>query len=203
MFNDLIKNSSYDVFIPSLQDYIKFKPLNILQYKKIIANSYNNNLLSLGFKSTLFEILEDNKSTSNFVPTEFDLYTYGLYVRYYDISNYYKGYEIVLKKPTNYTTADNSAIKFYIPSIQEFFEYVEYINNLESKTENSLLIGELAKYADFKQHTFLEKIQKIKTFSINDINNHLKNIDTYKQAIKDLLRVDSIYLPFNSALILE
>lgn len=203
MFDELIKNSNYNVFIPSLQNYVKFKPLNILQYKKIIASSYNN-VLNLGFKLSLFEILENNKLDSNFIPTEFDLYVYGLYVRYYDVSEYYKQQEISLKQPLNYTAANNFKIKFCIPTIQQFFDYTKYVNGLISKTKNDLLISELAKYADFEQLIFSEKIEHLKTFSIEDLNNHLKNIDIYKQSINNILQVnDSIHLPFNSALILE
>lgn len=204
MFDELFKKSNYKVFIPSVQDYIEFKPLSVLQYKKIIASSYNNNFLHLGFKTSLFEVLENNKLSTDFIPTELDLYVYGLYVRYFDISQYYKDQKISLKEPANFLLEDNNKIKFRIPTVDEFYSYVEYINSLKDKTENNLLIAELAKYAHFKHTSFNEKIDFILNSSIEDLNDLLKSIDKFKASINKILQItDTIRLPFTSALILE
>jgi hypothetical protein len=203
MFEELKDNNSYYVFIPSLQKEIKFKPLSIYQYKKIIADSYNNSFLNLGFKLSLFEIMLEN-SLENIQPNEYDLYVYGIYIRYYDVSKTFNKLQINLKQPLPFKIEQNNKIPFNIPSITEIKEYNNYLYSLEDKTANNLLMAEFGKYTLFENISFIDKIQIIKKYSIEDLNQYLKTIDNYKQTLLSLLQITSnTYLPFNSSLILE
>lgn len=201
MITELINSNSYNVFVPSIQEEINFKPLTVLQYKSLLAGCYNNPLFNNGFKKELFDIFENNNQ-KNVIPTEYDIYIYALYIRYYDIASTYKGHNIQLIQPKN-ITFNNLEFKCCIPSKEIFIEYTNYLEHI-NPTPDNFLLAEFAKHLESNDLSFESKIDLLKQYQPQDLISLLQNIDTYKSTIKDNYYLsDNVSIPFGSSLLLE
>ena len=58
--DDLNKQSSIAIYIPSLQRTVKFKALNLLQQKELLKSSIDETLTKLSFITSFYNIIQDN-----------------------------------------------------------------------------------------------------------------------------------------------
>jgi len=58
--DDLNKQSGIEIFVPSLQRTVKFKPLNLLQQKELLKSSIEETLTKLTFITSFYNIIQEN-----------------------------------------------------------------------------------------------------------------------------------------------
>ena len=210
MINKTIKeinnNLSYDLLVPSVNRKVKFKPLTIGNYKKLITSSINNEynlVLNSIFKELSFENIEF---------TELDKQICMLGIRYYNISNFYKDINLhekintfiahpepILIEESNYT------LHCKVPTIDQDNEYIKFcLTNTPNQDE--LLAAEIVKYV-LETNTELayeDKVANILNLPIKTLSKVVAYIDNIKNIKKQYYTLfDSVILPDNIVLLIE
>jgi len=168
------KDFSYNIFIPSLKEYVTFKPLLVSQFKDLINESYRLSFLNIGFNLTLNKIINNNIEPS-IILTEFDKAIIALHIRKNDML-------LETNIPSNIEIPN---IK--IPTLEEENIYLNYtITLLESNaTADELLLAEIAKYVE-GEFEFKDKVKQVAALPIEELANIVKNIDSVKAKITKL-----------------
>jgi hypothetical protein len=170
LLNEINLSSAYNIFLPSLKQSVKFKPLTIEQFKNIVDRSTKVPYLNVGFHQELINIIKNNLVTEqqdnicNFI-TELDRAIIAINIRINDVSTTYNNVDLTSKK-TEYNNivypeniilnSDQITIECSVPSIIREEKYNDYVTVKfnETMTEESavkdvlnlMLVAEIAKY---------------------------------------------------------
>jgi hypothetical protein len=147
---------TYDVYIPSIKSYIKFKPVIIEQYRNFINSVANNPYFNIGFQQELTTLIKTNIvdpdiNISSF--TEIDKLAIALAVRINDISSTYNDIDLTFLKekieqliiPEQTTiTKDSVTIICNIPTLfieDNFNRYAE--KNLDEEVKEATALKDI------------------------------------------------------------
>jgi hypothetical protein len=181
------KDFSYNVFVPSLKEYVTFKPLLVNQFKDLINESYKLPFLNIGFNLSLNKIIKDNIVTDT-VLTEFDKAVIALYIRKNDTL-------LETNIPPNIKIPSIKA-----PTLERENSYLNYAKSLleNNATTDELLVAEITKYIDSKIE-FKDSIKQVAALPIEELANIVKNIDIIKADISKLYE----QIPYNISMFIE
>jgi hypothetical protein len=171
IINEKNRTSAYDVFLPSLKQNIKFKPLTIEQFKCVVDSATKVPYLNVGFQQELNNIIKNNiiSDDQNIFDsiTEIDKLVIAINIRINDVSQTYRDKNILFKKddilnlllPDKITLKNESIlIECSVPKITVEEKYNNYVTTKFNETIseesaikdifNLMLIAEAAKYID-------------------------------------------------------
>jgi hypothetical protein len=226
--NDIIslinEKKSYNVYIPSLDQEVKFKPLSVKQLKKVLDESIIQKFYNVGFNIELHTIIKENIVGNIEVDklTEYDRYFIALSIRLHDISDHYNGVPIQVdlklpefKHPSSKEINNNNIIiRCNIPTLDIdniFCKYIEELVNKHKEARTALetmFTAELSKYITeiqidetifkFSDYSFSDWVSLISDLPISLFTELLVYIDSVKNTITSLYTIsDDEVLPYN------
>jgi hypothetical protein len=179
----------YNFYIPSLEAVATFNEFTIGQYKNIIIKHNNKPFLNIGFNTALIEALQKN-NINNILFTGFDKYIIAYQLRCCIFEKEIKQKEV--KHPIESTIKENNITILCAPlNIDYDVKYFEYINNLNKEQADELLLAEISKYTKIIQidnkpiEKLEEKINILKTLSVDTLAKCINYIDSIKATIKN------------------
>jgi hypothetical protein len=92
---------TYDVYVPSIKSYFKFKPVIIEQYRNFINSVANNPYFNIGFQQELTTLIKANIVDTDVnvsLFTEIDKLAIALAIRINDISSTYNDIDLTFLK---------------------------------------------------------------------------------------------------------
>ena len=179
------KQSIVDVYVPSLNAYKKFKPISVLQQKKIISTINNSALDSVALINVLNSIITENACEScetNVLDREFIL----IYLRVdeetqKDIKSFEqimqdKDLSKIIQNVFNYH--NTIKVEMQMPSLQRDSEFNAWF--IENNKNKKAAASEIA-----ANYFVLEVVKYIKSIQVND--EHINFVEA--QDIADLIKI--------------
>jgi len=191
---------TYNVYIPSQNKEVQFKPLLVKQFTDLLNCSYNIPFLNISFNLKLNEIIKHNIVTEDSI-TEFDKFVIALYIRQNDLS-----FDTTINSTEHPKDTTIQTIPCSVPTIEKEDEYLNYITSLLKQNnfnKDTLLIAEIAKYINW-DISFEEKVKQTFSLSIDILAKIIKYIDSVKNTVAGIYKQpNSITLPYNVSLFIE